>query len=710
MDLKTTLHAAVAHHRAGRLAEAERLYRSIADGTPGIGNDEKYFIDATHNLGLIAAAAGRMDEALALLDRSVELRPRDESFRKNLAATLVNAARPQDAERAYVASKRALEGAPADSAALEMYALATTRAGHMAEAASAWQRLALVRPKDPTIHFNIGTCLQRAAQNFAAADAYREAIRLQPGYVEAISNLVTILGLLDDKTEAWHLARQLDTAGKLADALKPLYATLLIERGQVAKGLGLLEEVERAHAADGNKASQGSQDTTWMRYLAVAKGDIGHAEESMAMFRRFCAAHPDDTGAYAGLLSTSQYLYPDDPPALLTLHRQFEVVVGSKVAPLAPVKMRPLDGRRLRVGYVSGDFRIHSAGFFIEPLLLNHDSSRVEIHCFNTSSTADAISTRLKAKADHWHEVRTMSDEELAALIRILAIDVLVDLSGHTSGSRLTMFASRPAPVQLTYLGYSSTTGLAAIDGFITDGVADPPGESDSHFTERLLRLPHVFAVFRPVPGLPDVAPPPFRETSRVTLGSVATPKKINDAVLDAWTAGLRAAPESQLLLIGKGFQDAVMQQPLLERFAARGIEADRIAVLGHVPFARYVELHGAIDLMLDTFPFSGHTTTVQNLWMGVPVVTYAGQSHRSRMTASVLTSIGLTDFIAHQEADYGPLIARWANDPEALIAHRASLRGRMQASPLMDEPRFARDFEGLLFRAYETKLASGHV
>lgn len=709
MDLRTMVQRASALHQAGKLGEAEQIYLSVANGKPGIGNDARAYADAVHYAGIIAGSSGRLDDGIKLIDRSLTLRPREQSYRRNLAIMLASGGRIEDAPRAYEETQRALNFAPGDVVLLQMFAQAARLVGHKLEAAEAWRRLADLVPGEATFRFNAGAMFQQAGRTDEAIDSYRRAIRQRPGYVEAMSNLVSALGARPNTEEALPLLDELARMNALSDGLKPVYAFLLARAGQIGKAQTLVEEFEQPVKVD--KPSKGGTDVIRaLPYLAAAMLDCGLAAEAFERYRRYCEAVPHDPLGYASLISTAQYLYPDDPPALLNLHRAYEASIALDSAPTAAPILRPLDGRRLRVGYVSGDFRAHSVAAFFEPLLVHHDVSQIEIHLFSNATGGDAVTARLKAKADRWHEVAATSDADLATLIRTAEVDVLIDLSGHTTASRLTMFALRPVPVQLTYLGYSSTTGLSAIDGLITDPVCDPPGESDSHFSEHLLRLPHTLAVFRPPPGLPEVAPAPSASKGHVTLGSVAPLRKINSAVLDAWAAGLRAASTARLMLIGAGFDDASVQQRFRDDFSKREIDPQRITFVGRLPFDQYLALHGSIDLMLDTFPFTGHTTTVQNLWMGVPVVTFAGKSHRGRMAASVLTAIGLTDLIAHDEAGYGPLIGRWASDPHGLASIRAGLRTRMTSSPLMDEVGFARDFQQLLIDAYETKRQTGRL
>ena len=623
MNTQITFDQAFALHKSGKLDEAERLYRSIVDGRPGIGNDAKPYARATHFLGVLLVARGHFDDAVALIERSIALRPKEAEFHRNLALTLVNGGRPQDVERAYVAAQRALPSFADDPVIHEYLARVAAALGKFVEAAQVWRRVAELMPGKAPIHLNAAILFQHAGAADAAIEDLRKVLQLQPDHPNAMNRLATLFGAVRNPKAAFALLEHLDTLNAVEPINRALHAYLLIIDGQITRGEAIVETVPVALPPPEDVAGRNFAQQT-LPYVEAAYLGAGHLEKSLATSALYCALDPADEHGLARHVSSAQYAYPDDPVAHRAMHERFDrdIAASIEVMPLAP--MSPLAGRRLRVGYLSGDFRAHSVASFIEPLLANHDHARVEVTLFHNSNVFDATSARLRASADRWHDVVQMSDDDLARLVRASQIDVLLDLSGHTGGARLRVVARRPAPVQASYLGYSSTTGLAAIDGFITDEVCDPPG-NETHFTERVLRLPHVLGVFRPPAGAPDVTPAPAQAAGYVTLGSVSALRKINDAVLDAWSIALRAVPTARLVVIGTGFGDPTLQSRFRQRLNARGIEDARIRFVGPLAFEAYLEIHGQIDLMLDTFPFTGHTTTVQNLWMGVPVVTFAG-------------------------------------------------------------------------------------
>ncbi len=353
----------------------------------------------------------------------------------------------------------------------------------------------------------------------------------------------------------------------------------------------------------------------------------------------------------------------------------------------------PDEHRVLRVGYVSPDFRAHAVAYFLEPILLHHNSNSVETFCYAELPVPDARTMSFRAMAKNWRETYAMSDDSLAALIREDAIDILVDLAGMTSGTRLLVFAKKPAPVQISYLGYPCTTGLGTMDYRLVDAVTAPPGEETSD-VEELHRLPVPFACYWPSQSAPSVSSLPAEATGVITFGSLHKLEKLNAAVLDLWAQLLRQAPSSRLLFVRNTLQGRVVQC-FAEQLQKRGIPQARLAFRCVKPAdIQHLQAYEEIDIALDAFPWNGHTTACEALWMGVPVVALRGRRHSARMTASVLTAVGLEDLIAEDEAGYCRIAARLAADIVGLARLRRELRGRMMASPLCDGAAFTRHLE----------------
>lgn len=357
-------------------------------------------------------------------------------------------------------------------------------------------------------------------------------------------------------------------------------------------------------------------------------------------------------------------------------------------------------GRRLRIGYLSKDFARHSVAYFIEPVIARHDLNRFEIFCYSNNPKPDMVTERIEELAEHWRDVAFVSDEEVRRQITRDGIDILVDLSGHTGGNRRHLLARMPAPVQVSYLGYPATMAMSAIAYRIVDAITDPPGEADTAHTEALVRLPGCFLTYLPAQDPPAVSLPPAAVRGHITFGSFNNPVKINRDVVAVWAKILHAVPRSRLLLKGLAFSVEAASDRFREMFAAQGIAAERLALIAWHPEVKgHLELYSQIDIALDPFPYNGTTTTCEALWMGVPVLTLAGDRHSARVGASLLTAVGLSEFVSSSRDDYVACAARLAADPARLAALRAGLRERMQSSPLLDAEGFTRKLEA----AYDT-------
>ena len=362
------------------------------------------------------------------------------------------------------------------------------------------------------------------------------------------------------------------------------------------------------------------------------------------------------------------------------------------------------------MGYVSPDFRRHSVAYFIEPLIARHDRDAFEVYCYSNVLTPDSMTRHLMGLSDSACHIVAMSDGEAADRVRADGIDILVDLAGHTAGGRLGLFALKPAPVQVSYLGYPNTTGLAAIDWRITDIHADPPGNGDEFHSERLARLPRTFLCFQPPADAPAIQPPPSIESGRITFGSFNTLPKVTPEVVGAWAQLLHRVPGSRLLLKASGLTDAAGRGRLLGEFAQHGIDEDRLTLLGKVgDFNAHLARYHEMDIGLDPFPYNGTTTTCEAVWMGVPVVSLAGDRHAGRVGASVLANLGLEELIATSIDEYLAIAADLAADTARLGMLRETMRARVVASPLRDETGFSREVEHA-YRQMWLRWCSGDI
>ena len=402
--------------------------------------------------------------------------------------------------------------------------------------------------------------------------------------------------------------------------------------------------------------------------LGVALADQGKHDEAIAALSQATCIEPNLAEAFSNLLLCLNYDNKSTADRLCVAHREWDERYGQQVSRLTVHTNDHEVGRRLRIGYVSPDFRTHSVAYFLEPLLKEHDRQAVEVFCYAEVKRPDTVTTDLQELADHWRMTVGLSDDELAERIRADGIDILVDLAGHTANNRLRVFARKPAPVQVTWLGYPNTTGLEAIDYRLVDAVTDPVGETDACASETLVRLDGGFLCYGALKDAPEPIVPPFLKTGTVTFGSFNNPAKLSAVTLEVWAELLSRLPQARLLLKGEPFADAPTRALFLARLGERGVAAERVELVAWLPVAAtHLALYHQMDIALDPFPDNGTTTTCEALWMGIPVVTLRGDRHAGRVGASLLTQIGLTDLIANSVEEYLEIAVALAHNPERL-------------------------------------------
>jgi predicted O-linked N-acetylglucosamine transferase (SPINDLY family) len=418
---------------------------------------------------------------------------------------------------------------------------------------------------------------------------------------------------------------------------------------------------------------------------------LGRYDSALAAARRAAALEPDSFVRAADVLFVLHQDPAVTPAELLSAHRGVAERFLDPIPRMTLPKSRFDDpDRRLRIGYVSGDFRDHAVAFFIEPLLAHRDHAAFEVHCFQTTRKADARTARWRALADAWHEVTDASDEALARAIFEHQVDILVDLAGLTRGGRTLALARRPAPVQVSYLGYLGTTGSRVFDYRITDALADPAGESDRWHTERLIRLPRSLWCFSPWDGMP--APAARDDDARIVFGSFNRLTKLHPPLLDLWARLLVRVPGAALWILDVPSEET--REALLAPFRAAGVAESRIVTFPRQLRDEYWQTIGRADIALDPFPYNGGATTCECLWLGVPVVTKAGALGFARSGASILGNAGLPELVAESDEQYLDIAAALAADRPRLRALQRGLRDRLRGSPLLDAAGFMRDLE----------------
>jgi predicted O-linked N-acetylglucosamine transferase (SPINDLY family) len=774
-NIDQSIRIALQHHQAGRLAEAERIYRQVLAQQPD-------HADALHLLGVLAGQAGRFDVGVDLIRRAIGICSTDASFHFNLGnaqtqmgqldqaiASFRQAIRlnPDYAEahtnlgnilrdmgqldEASAACRRAIQLKPDLAEAHNNLGNALTELEQLDEAIASFRQAVRLKPDFAEAHSNLGNSLQKKGQldeaiaacrraialnpNLARAHnslgdalknkeqpdeaiaSYREAIRLKPDFAEAHNNLGNALKdkrQFDEAMASYRQAirlkpdlamahsnlgnvltemRQHDQAVAACRQAIRLKPDLVVAHGILGNALAELNQLDEAVASHRQAIRLKPDFAEVHGNLASALKDLGQLDEAIASYRQAVRLKPGFAEAHSNLLLALNY-HPDiDAHAVLAEHRTWSDQFASPLAGeiTSHANERSPD-RRLRVGYVSADFRHHSIGYFLLPLLEHHDREILEIFCYSCAPRADDLTARIKRSCDTWRDIRDLADPAVAQLIRSDGIDILVDLSGHTGGNRLRAFARKPAPIQVTYLGYANTTGMTAIDFRLTDALADPPGMTDELNVEKLWRLPACAWCYDPLEAAPDIHP---RPNGPITFGCFNAFAKINRKMVAIWAELLRRVAGSRLLLKSAGAGEASSRSRLTDQFAECGISGDRIEMRGKIEDSRgHLELYGRLDVALDTYPYHGTTTTCEALWMGVPVVSLAGRTHVSRVGVSLLHNVGLPELIAETPQQYVQIAADLATDLPRLAELRRTLRPRMRASVLMDAPRFARNIE----------------
>ena len=672
MNLQQQLEAGGLLHQAGRLGEAEAIYRGI------LALDANHF-GALFLLGTLSVQTGKPDVAIDLLRRAIELNPNYAEAHYNLGSVLQ--ARGQNDE-AIVAFRRAIVIKPAFPDTHNNLGIAFNEMGRLDEAIACYREAIRLRPEYVEAHYNLGIPLQKKGEVDAAIASYRFALKLKPDHALAHSNLGNALAEQGRFNEAIASYRQ-------AIGFKPDYAPAHYNLGNALQNQGQWDEAISAY----------QQAITCQPDYPEAFNNLGNAlkatgqlDEALAAFRQAMSLKPDFVEAHDNLLMTILY-HPDFDQRMIRTELDYwneqHATPARKL--ISPHTNRRDAERRLRIGYVSGDFGLHVVGRNLLPLFRKHDHKKFEIFCYSNIPRPDGLTRQFRQLADAWRDITKFADSQAADLIRRDEIDILVDLSLHTAGNRLGVFARKAAPVQVTSAGYPGSTGSETIDYRLTDPHLDPVATDDSIYSEKSVRLQNSFWCYEALVDEIEINAPPAESRGFATFGCLNNFCKINVQVLQLWARVLRAVSDSHLLLMAP---EGNSRKRISERLAAEGIEADRIEFAPKQSRVEYLRSYNRIDIGLDTFPYNGHTTSLDALWMGVPVITLVGRTVVGRAGFSQLTNLNLRECIASTPEEYVRIAAAMAGDISQLAGLRRALRGRMQASPLMDAAGFARNIE----------------
>ena len=657
---------------AGELAQACELYRRAVALAP---QHPKAHI----NLGIALEAMGDGASAIRSYEQALASDPAHPAANYNLGKLLHAHGEMVRAESLLT---RALQGRPDFPEARIMLALVQVSQGKLDHAAIELEAALRQRPDDFGALFHYAATLRALNRLEEAREVLKRAIAVDPSNTDAHAALSDVL------------AAQGDTAGATAElevvvAQRPGWADALFNYGTMLRRQLRLEEAENAfrRALAAQPGHLGAGRMLGEVLLAQCRGD-----EAFESYRKARRDNPQDFGLESAELFA---LFSSDrvgDEELFARHAAFGKRLEAATPPRASFANSRDPERRLRIGYLSGDFRYHVVTLFMLPVLERHDRASCEVFCYSTADSTDRYTRQVAERADVWRAMGGQPPSQLTEAIAADGIDILIDLSGHSGTLQLATMAQRPAPVQATWLGYLNTTGLTRIHYRITDGFADPPGLTERYHTESLMRLPNCQWCYRPFLSPPVAAVPPSVRKGFVTFGAFHQAGKISAAARRLWAEILAQVPDSRLLVVGVARGRA--QDDLLRDLSGPRVSRERITCIPYAPLEEYLRLFGEVDIALDSLPFSGGTTSCDTLWMGVPIVTMPGSRSASRSATSVVSNVGLTDWIASSPDDYVRRAVDFAGRRDLLAQLRASMRGRMAASPLMQEERFVRDLE----------------
>ena len=588
--------------------------------------------------------------------------------------------RLEEAEQLY---RQVLEMSPRDRDALHLLGVVAHQTGRDNEAIGLIRQSLEIDCTEAKFHNSLGATYQAQGNLSEALACYQRSVMLDMDYPEAHHNLGVVLLDQGRTTEAV-------TALRRAVWLKADYANAHNSLGTALRALGQLEEA----AASIRHALQLREDFGEAHNnLGNTLKDLGRSTDSIACYERAVELLPHANRIHSNLLCALQYRTGITPRELAAAHNAFDRTFGEPLrSAWRPHDNSPDPDRRLRLGFVSPDFHRHPVGYFLIGVLEHLDGEQAESICYSSSTTNDDLAARFRAAATNWRDSHSWSDERLEEEIRADGIDILFDLSGHTGKNRLIVFARKAAPIQVSWAGYVGTTGLKAMDYLLADRHEIPPS-AEPHHAERVLRMPDAYVCYEPPAYAPPVSLLPALEKGYVTFGSFNNPTKIGDPVVQAWSRILDRVPRSRLVLKYKGMQDPALAGRLAGLFEGHGIDPNRVTFLDRSPHAELLVHYNDIDIALDPFPYNGGLTTLESLWMGVPVITSPGGTFAGRHGLTHLSNLGLTAMIARDVDEYVSVATSLAGDLPELASIRAGLRDRMASSPLCDGERFAANF-----------------
>ena len=657
-DVTDRFQQAMAWHEEGKLEEAERLYREIVTIQP-------QHASSCYLLGVIAHQRGNDSEALDLIRKAIAMNPDKPDFHCGCGEIYYALEQYDSAVGCF---SKAIELKPDFINAYFYLGNTYRKQGKLIQASNCHKKVIELKPEMFQSHYELGELMFEQGLNEDAIQYFKNVIKIKPDYAEAHANLGFMYAHIGELSEA------LDSYQKSIQC-NP-------DNAVAHNNLGNLFKDRCEH----DKA-------------------IWHYEKALTI-------QPDYADAHSNLLLCINYLTEVSPSEIFEAHKKWQEQQAPDLAGKIQSYANDLStDRRLRIGYISPDFRDHSVARFLEPVLIKHDKNKFEIYAYSNVKIEDRTTARFRRLTNHWRDISTSDTEAAVTQIRDDMIDILVDLAGHTANNSMPVLVRKPAPVQVTYLGYPATTGLSTMDYRLTDAAADPPGLTDEYYTERLIRLPHGFLCYQPSAETLAINDLPSQTAGFVTFACFNNQAKINNTLIKLWQKILAELPGARLLLKSHQLSDLSIRTSVQKRLADMGITLDRVEMVGWLEsFSQHMDIYNKTDIALDTYPYNGTTTTCEALWMGIPVITLAGKSHHSRVGTSILTSAGITEFITETPDDYVDIAVNLARDTAKLARIRHTLRERISESPLTDAGQFTLDLENAYEQMWKTYCETGNT
>ena len=642
MDIDKSFQLALRYQKKGDLQRAENIYKEILNVQPEN-------VTVLYLIGEICYQQKQHDCAIEYLKKALQFDPSNPQIYYNLGIVYHEKEQFQDAIICY-------------------------------------QKALQLNPDFAEVYYNIGVAFQDNRQYDEAVDYYQKALKCNPNHEVVYYNLAIIYKQrwqLEDAIACYQKVLQLNPAN--ADAYANL-GTVLQKQGKIEGAIAFYQKAIELNPTNADAYAN----------LGTVLQEQGQLQDAEIYYRRALQIRPSHSIAYSNLLLSMSYNSYHDAHKIFAEHVRFAKQIAEPLYPNNPAYLNErIPSRRLKIGYVSPDFRKHSVAYFIEPVLAEHNRDYFKVFCYSDVLIPDEVTKRIQQYADTWRNIAGISDIQAAQLIQKDKIDILIDLSGHTSRNPLLLFARKPAPVQVSWIGYPATTGLSTIDYKIVDRHTDPPGMTEHYYTEKLIYLPDSFLCYLPDKDSPKIGDLPALKTGHISFGSFNNFTKVSPIVLELWTGLLKSVPNARLILKTEIFSDRTTHDRLMNIFTDQGIEEKRIELFSFSPTTKeHLEMYNRIDIGLDTFPYNGTTTTCEAMWMGVPVITLEGNSHASRVGVSILSNVGLPELIAKTPNGYIANAVNLANDLEKLKSLRKTLRDMMTQSLLTNAKCFTANLE----------------